>query len=174
MWSETEVVKYSSHYQVSILSPYVILHVSLIFQFLLQPRVRTFESFEIFTEACPRIPSVLGVMLRRSRCGSSRVALVRRVSRSVKITTEIFLAFCRSLGPLKVLMIEPEMFLQNSENRLLCGTVSRFRRVESLSTFRIRGLTLSYYFVQAVSVIGSARSVPIHDGPQKLTLWRRN
>jgi hypothetical protein len=164
--NETEVVKYSSHYWGSILSPYVILYVSLIFQFLLQPRVRTFESFEIFTEVYSRIPFVLGVMHRLLEKLVLACCLHLPSFKVCKDCSWTLLGILQESWTLDNADDEPEMFLKNSENHLLCSTVSHFRRMKSLSTFRIRGLTLPYYFLQMVSVIGFTQSLLTHDGPR--------
>ena len=77
-----------------------------------KPCVRTFESFEIFTEMYLRIPFVLGVMLQCRRSWSLHVAFICQASRSAKIVVEPFLAFCRSLEPLKMLMINLKCFFK--------------------------------------------------------------
>jgi hypothetical protein len=117
-------------------------------------RVRTFECSEIFAEVYLRILFILDVTLHCWVGWSPHVAFIYQDSRSMKIATDPFLTFCRSLEPFKLLKMNLRCFFKMAKTYLLCSRVSHFRRTKSLSTFGFRGSITSQYILQNVIVLG--------------------
>ena len=156
MWNEAEAVKFFQHYLSSIQGPFFFLHVSLLYQLLLHLCENIWEFWD-FPQKCnrefhsPLMWCCIAGRLVLTRCSRLTMFKVREDCRWT------LLGILQESWTLKDSEDESEIFLQNGENHLLCSTVSHFRRTESFWAFCIRGLTLSYYFLQTVSVLGFHR-----------------